>query len=50
MKDISSFIVLHYNFAALFVKQDIFETSSSKESPKEAKILLFPHRYDLFEK
>lgn len=36
MKDINSFIVIHYyHFAILFVKQDIFETSFSKKTLKK---------------
>lgn len=36
MKDINSFIVIHYyRFAIPFVKQDIFETSSSKKTLKK---------------
>lgn len=42
MKDISSFIVIHsYNFAVLFVNQEIFETSSSKKTPKKPRFSCF---------
>lgn len=41
MKDIGSFIVIHSNFAALFVKQGIFVTSSSKKVPKKLRFSCF---------
>lgn len=37
----SSFIVIHYNFAALFLKQDIFIASFSKKTPKKQRFYYF---------